>query len=62
MQTQPQTKKKHSSLKRVRHSIKKDDVSIIREHLYQMDNEAIKNALIANGVYDKKMQLTATYR
>ncbi len=62
MQTLPQTKNKYSSLKRVRHSIKKDDVSIIREHLYQMDNEAIKNALIANGVYDKKMQLTATYR
>lgn len=62
MQTQPQAKKKYNSIKRVRHGIKKDDVTIIREHLNQMDNEAIKKALIASGVYDRKMQLTATYR
>jgi hypothetical protein len=38
------------------------DVTIIKKHILSLDNKAIKRALIANGIYDSNMKLTASFR
>lgn len=61
METYAQTKSSHvkrvvSSVKRVR------DTTVIKTHMTSLDNEAIKKALIASGMYDSDMKLTASFR
>ncbi len=44
-------------------SIKKvTDITIIKKHMLSLDNESIKRALVANGMYDNNMKLTASFR
>ncbi len=58
-----ETKTKPSKEKKVL-KIKKrvDDITVIREHILSLDSETIKNSLIASGIYDKNMKLTASFR
>ena len=54
---------KSSKVKRVVSAIKTTtDTTVIRKHMMSLDNEAIKAALIASGMYDTNMKLTASYR
>ncbi len=39
-----------------------DDITAIRDHMLSLDNETIKNILVASGMYDKDMKLTASFR
>ena len=39
-----------------------NDTAVIREHIISLDNQAIKAALIASGMYDTNMKLTASFR
>jgi hypothetical protein len=43
-------------------AIKTLDTNVIKEHLSSIDNEFIKKALIASGIYDTNMKLTASYK
>lgn len=50
-------------VKRTFASIKRTkDTVVIRKHMMSLDNEAIKTALIASGMYDSNMKLTASFR
>ena len=49
-------KKVFSSDKRI------NDTAVIRKHIISLDNQAIKAALIASGMYDTNMKLTASFR
>ena len=51
------------SVKRTFRSIKKpNDTAVIKKHIISLDNHAIKAALIASGMYDTNMKLTASFR
>ena len=41
---------------------KVSDTAVIRKHLMSLDNETIKTALIASGMYDSNMKLTPSFR
>ena len=60
MKTEKRTKT-NSSINRTR-AIKALDTNVIKEHLSSIDNEFIKKALIASGMYDTNMKLTASYK
>ena len=54
---------KSSKVKRVFSAIKTTtDTAVIRKHMMSLDNKAIMTALIASGMYDSNMKLTASYR
>ena len=58
-----ETKVKVIEEKRVLKTKKRvNDVTVIREHLLSLDNETIKKNLIASGIYDENMKLTASFR
>ena len=58
-----ETKVKVIEEKRVLKTKKRvNDVTAIREHLLSLDNETIKKNLIASGIYDENMKLTASFR
>ena len=51
------------SIKRTFSSVKRpNDTSIIKKHIISLDNQAIKVALMASGMYDNNMKLTASFR
>lgn len=59
MKQQLQTK----SVKRTFSSVKRiNDTTVIKKHIISLDNQAIKVALIASGMYDTNMKLTASFR
>ncbi len=41
---------------------KTNDIAAIKKHLSSIDNDEIKKALIANGIYDSQMRLTPSFR
>lgn len=41
---------------------KTNDIVAIKKHLSSIDNDEIKKALIANGIYDSNMRLTPSFR
>ncbi len=56
-------KLKTKSVKKIFSSDKRtNDTAVIREHIISLDNQAIKAALIASGMYDTNMKLTASFR
>lgn len=55
--------KNSSQVKKDSHVVQSiNDITIIKEHIISLDNESIKIALIAHGMYDSNMKLTASYR
>lgn len=51
------------SVKRTFSSVKRlNDTTVIKKHIISLDNQAIKAALIASGMYDTNMKLTASFR
>jgi len=57
VQDKPATKKRTFA-----HMKKASDTTVIRKHLMSLDNETIKTALIASGMYDSNMKLTPSFR
>ncbi len=39
-----------------------DSITAIRDHMLSLDNKTIKSILVASGMYDKDMKLTASFR
>ncbi len=59
MKQKAQTK----SVKKIFSSVKRpNDTTIIKKHIISLDNQAIKAALMASGMYDNNMKLTASFR
>ncbi len=55
--------KESPEIKSISSSMKKmDDTTVIKNHMFSLDNKTIRVALIASGMYDKNMRLTSSFR